>query len=132
MVPSDNYRTMRVVGQGVLPSPVRSFAWSPTVDLCVFVMTKEVSAHRFTGQKVWTINSNSLHARDLEFTDVAWRDDGTVPRIVSHEKGKYSLRVWMMDQSTSGMYKMVAKFVKSCSIHYRKVQSRVWIGLERI
>ena len=68
---------MKVVGEGILPSPVRSFAWSPTVDLCVFVMAKEVSAHRLTGHKVWTISSNSLHAHDLEFTHIAWRDDGT-------------------------------------------------------
>jgi hypothetical protein len=67
---------MKVVGEGVLPSPVRSFAWSPTVDLCVFVMAKEVSAHRLTGQRVWSISCNNLHSLDLEFTHVAWRGDG--------------------------------------------------------
>jgi WD40 repeat protein len=67
---------MKVVGEGVLPSPVRSFAWSPTVDLCVFAMAKEVSAHRLTGHKVWTITCNGLHSPDLEFTHVAWREDG--------------------------------------------------------
>lgn len=67
---------MKVVGEGVLPSCVRSFAWSPTVDLCVFAMAKEVSAHRLTGHKVWTITCNGLHSPGLEFTHVAWREDG--------------------------------------------------------
>ena len=65
---------MKIVGEGILPSPVRSFAWSPTVDLCVFVMSKEVSAHRIRGQKVWSVCG--LHTDDLEFTHVVWREDG--------------------------------------------------------
>lgn len=68
---------MKIVGDGILPSPVRSFAWSPAVDLCVFVMSKEVSAHRLTGQKVWSVGG--LHTYDLEFTHVVWREDG--PRL---------------------------------------------------
>ncbi len=68
---------MKVVGEGTLTSPVRSFAWSPTVDLCVFVMAKEVSAHRLSGQKVWSVSG--LHMYDLEFTHVTWRDDGAIP-----------------------------------------------------
>ena len=68
---------MKVVGEGILPSPARSFAWSPTVDLCVFVMAKEVSAHRLSGQKVWSVSG--LHTYDVEFTHVTWRDDGRSP-----------------------------------------------------
>jgi Anaphase-promoting complex subunit 4 WD40 domain len=67
---------MKVVGEGALPSPVRAFAWSPAVDLCVFVMATEVSAHRLAGQRVWTIST--LHTEDLEFTHLAWREDGTI------------------------------------------------------
>ena len=68
---------MKIVGEGVLPSPVRAFAWSPMVDLCVFIMAHEVSAHRLTGQKVWSITPTGLHSPDLEFTGLAWRDDGS-------------------------------------------------------
>ena len=67
---------MEAVGEGVLPSPVRAFAWSPAFDLCVFVMALEVSAHRRTGHKVWSITPAGLHSPDLEFTHLAWRDDG--------------------------------------------------------
>src|SRR5271170_5722504 len=80
---------MRVVGEGVLPSPVRDFAWSPTVDLCLFLTSTQVSAHRLTGQKVWTITSSNLHAQDLEFTDLAWREDGLSP---SHHDHPFPLR----------------------------------------
>jgi hypothetical protein len=67
---------MKSVGDGAIPLPVRTLAWSPAVDLCIFVMPTEVSAHRLTGQRVWTINTNSLHAHGLEFTHLAWREDG--------------------------------------------------------
>jgi hypothetical protein len=70
---------MKVVGEGVLPSRVRAFAWSPTVDLCIFIMSHEVSAHRLTGHKVWSITPTGLHSPDLEFTHLAWRDDGPPP-----------------------------------------------------
>jgi hypothetical protein len=70
--------TMKAVGEGTLPSPVRAFAWSPAVDLCVFVLATEVSAHRLAGQRVWTISTHTLHAEDLEFTRLAWREDGTL------------------------------------------------------
>ena len=69
---------MKIVGEGTLHAPLRTFAWSPTVDLCVFLTAKEVTAHRLTGQKVWTITSNGLHSPDLEFTHVVWRDDGII------------------------------------------------------
>jgi WD40 repeat protein len=68
---------MKALGEGVLPSPVRAVSWSPTVDLCVFVAAKHVSAHRLDGQRVWTANSAGLHSPDLEFTHIAWRDDGS-------------------------------------------------------
>lgn len=67
---------MKVVGEGTFLAPLRAFEWSPTVDLCVFVTAKEVSAHRLTGQKVWTVSCNTLHSPDLEFTHIAWREDG--------------------------------------------------------
>jgi hypothetical protein len=100
---------MKLVGEGVLPSPVRSFAWSPAVDLCVFVMAEEVSAHRLTGHKVWTITVNGLHSPDLEFTHVAWRQDG-IPLITLSQE-KQSRQAWTMDQFTCGMYKMDGKYV---------------------
>ena len=103
---------MKVVGEGVLPSPVRSFAWSPTIDLCVFVMAKEVSAHRLSGQKVWTISSHSLQLPDVEFTHVAWRDDGMAAKCRPYEQAKSSQPVSTTGPFTYGMYKMDAKFVK--------------------
>jgi hypothetical protein len=80
---------MKILGEGQLKSPVRAFAWSPTVDLCVFVMAKEVSAHRLTGEQVWSINERGLWSiserglpsPELEFTNIAWRDDGTYSHI---------------------------------------------------
>jgi len=79
---------MRIVGEGILPSPARSFAWSPAADLCVFVMPKEVSAHRLRGQKVWSISSNSLPSPDSEFTHVTWRGDGLTPFSRSKSIGR--------------------------------------------
>ena len=67
---------MKRVGEGTLVSPVRAVSWSPAVDLCIFVAATEVSAHRLSGQRVWTIDIQSLHALDLEFTHLAWRQDG--------------------------------------------------------